>query len=481
MPVANTDAYYKALIARDARYDGRVYVAVKTTGVYCRPVCPAPKPKAGHCLYFPSAAAAQSAGFRPCKRCRPETAPNSPAWAGTETTVRRALRLIAEGALNEASVERLGERLGVTARHLRRLFAEHLGASPSAVAGTQRLLLARQLVERSDLSMAEVSIAAGYRSLRRFNEHFKSTCGEKPSDVRTNRRPSSRHAPALTVRLGVREPFAWTSLLGFFATRAIDGTECVDERYERTVSIDGVDGRLVASCPDDGSLTVQLVLDRNVNVLAAVERARAMFDLDADIGTIEDHLRGDGRLAPSIATHAGLRVPGAWDPFELAVRAIVGQRITVAGARTIMTRVSRRFGRRLDGQHPTSCGLLFPSAGDLAQADLSGLGLTATRRRTLQAFSRAVADGDLVLDRAGDPDETIRDLTAISGIGPWTANYIAMRALKHPDAFPSGDSGLLAAARKLGIAETHASLARAANAWRPWRSYAAMHLWRSLA
>lgn len=483
MLTANADVYYAALIARDARYDGRFFVAVKTTGVYCRPKCPAPNPKAVNCLFFRSAAAARHAGFRPCKRCRPETAPNSPAWVGTESTVRRALKLIAEGALCGGSVEKLAGRLGVSDRHLRRLFNEYLGASPVSVAQTQRLHLAKQLLERTSISMTDVALGAGYSSQRRFNEDIKSTYGETPSSLRRKWHPKTLSAAPINLRFGVREPFSWTALLEFFAARAINDVEFIEDQFERTVRINGADGRLIVRSTHDGSLAVQLQLSEPTQLLATVERIRTMLDLDADITNVEAHLSADDRLAPTIARNRGLRVPGAWDPFELSVRAIVGQQVTVAGARKLLGRLCSKHGTMLSrsiAEPAGRCSRLFPTAEQLAEADLSTVGLTGARVKTLAAFAKAVASRQLVVDESVDPDNAVGELMAIPGIGVWTANYIAMRALKDPDAFPSGDSALLAASRKLGIADTHRSLNNAAERWRPWRSYAAMHLWHSL-
>ena len=479
----NENAYYEALLARDSRYDGHVFVAVKTTGIYCRTICPAPKPKRTNCLYYKSAAAARHAGFRPCKRCRPETAPNSPAWVGTQSTVRRALRLIASGALNQGSLEDLATRLGVSSRHLRRLFKAHLGASPQAVAQTQRLHLAKQLLERTKLSMTDVAGGAGYGSQRRFNEEIKSIYGVSASRLRDSWKPRSTPKTAIDLKLGVRQPFDWNSLLKFFAKRAINGIEVIGEKFERTVTINDAQGVLIADSSDDGAMLVQLNVDQPTELLLAVEKIRSMFDLDAETENIENALCTDQHLKSTIMRNKGLRVPGTWNSFELSVRAIIGQQITVSGAQTILNRLSTKLGTPLSNEKDAfsgTCCRLFPTAEQISQANLSNIGLTSTRAKTLKVFSTAVASRDLLIDETDDPEIVIQALMGVPGIGPWTANYIAMRGLKYPDAFPAGDSGLLAAAQKLGIADSQQSLSKVADRWRPWRSYAAMHLWQSL-
>ncbi len=480
MMIETPDRLYEAMTARDPRFDGRFFVGVRTTGVYCRSICPAPTPKRPNCRFFASAAAAQHAGFRPCKRCRPETAPNSPAWTGTEATVRRALTLISDGALDGGSVETLAARLGVGERHLRRLFEAHLGASPIAVAQTQRLHLAKQLLERTGLPMAEVALSAGFGSVRRFNAAFRAVFDRPPRAMRARAGAREGATAPIELRLCYRPPYDWPALLAFLQSRAIPGLETCDHGYARTIAFDGAVGLLAVSPESRNALTVRLYLESPASLLPAVGRARAMFDLDADVAGIEAHLAADPRLAPQIRRAPGLRVPGAWDPFELTVRAILGQQITVAGARTMLGRLVAAHGERLPAGPEGEDRWLFPGPARLAEADLTAIGLTRARAQTVRGLAQAVASGVLHLDAADDPDEAMERLKSLPGIGNWTVGYVAMRALRHPDAFPTGDVALVKAAKALGIADTPAALDKAAEAWRPWRAYAAIHLWHSL-
>ena len=480
MAIRTEDRFYEAMTARDPRFDGRFFVGVRTTGVYCRSICPAPTPKRPNCRFFASAAAARHAGFRPCKRCRPETAPNSPAWSGTEATVRRALTLISDGALDGGSVDALAARLGVGARHLRRLFEAHLGASPIAVAQTQRLHLAKQLLERTSLSMAEVALAAGFGSVRRFNTAFSTAFRAPPRALRAGGGLKTEGSAPIELRLGYRPPYDWSALLDFLKARAVPGLEMCGGGYARTIAFDGAAGLLAVSPEPQGALTIRLQLEAPASLLPVVSRARAMFDLDADMAGIEAHLAADSRLAWQIRRAPGLRVPGAWDPFELTVRAILGQQITVAGARTMLGRLVAAHGERLPAGANGEDRRLFPDPVRLAEADLTAIGLTRARAQTVRGLAQAVASGALHLDAADDPDEAMERLKGLPGIGNWTVGYVAMRALRHPDAFPTGDVALIKAAKALGIAETAAALEQAAEAWRPWRAYAAIHLWHSL-
>ena len=475
--------YYEALASRDARFDGRFFVGVRTTGVYCRPICPAPNPKIGNCAFFRTAAEAERRGFRPCKRCRPETAPASAAWLGTCSTVRRALRLIAEGALDEGSVDTLAGRLGVGGRHLRRLFERHVGAAPSELAATQRLHLARQLLTETRLPMTQVALASGYGSLRRFNGTFKSAYGVPPSRVR--RGTAGGGAAPITLVLAYVPPYDWDGQLRFLRQRAIPGVECcAGGRYARTFALEGRPGVLrVANDARRHGLRVEVWIDGLVSLLPVVAGLRALFDLNAEPAAIGGTLGADGRLAPLVAAAPGLRVPGCWDPFELLVRAVLGQQITVSGARTLASRLVERFGRALagGGEGPLGAGFHFPPPGALAEADIGAIGMPRRRAETIRSVARAVAEGSLRLDGGADPDVLERTLGAIPGIGAWTIGYVRLRALKDPDGFPVGDVALLRAARRLAIADTWPRLQAAAEAWRPWRAYATVHLWRSLA
>ena len=466
--ILDRDICFRALATRDARFDGRFFTGVRTTGIYCRPVCPAVTPKARNVEFYACAAAAEQAGFRPCKRCRPESSPGTPAWLGTSATVSRALRLIGEGALDAGTVDDLAGRLGVGSRHLTRLFQEHLGTTPVAVAQTRRVHFARNFIEQTELPMAQVALAAGFGSLRRFNTLVKGTFGDTPTALR--RRTGKPVGSGFACRLPFREPYEWDGLLGFLAARTVpDVEDVVDGTYRRTIRWHGDTGTLRVCRPAAGHLLLAVDLPQLDGAIALVDRVRRMFDCGADPGAIAAHLGEDPLLADSVARRPGLRLPCAWDPFELAVRAVIGQQISVAGARTIAGRVAKRCGEAVAGPLPR----LFPAPIQLANANLDGLGLTGRRIATLQGLARAVADGDLDLATPRDADDLTADLCALPGIGPWTAQYIAMRALGEPDAFPATDLGLRKAAP--GI-----DLPTRAEAWRPWRAYAALHLWASL-
>jgi AraC family transcriptional regulator, regulatory protein of adaptative response / DNA-3-methyladenine glycosylase II len=461
----------KARLARDARFDGRFFIGVRTTKIFCRPICPAPSPREQNVDYYPSAAAAALAGLRPCLRCRPECAPGTPAWNGSSSTVSRALREIAEGALDAAGVGHLAARLGVGERHLRRLFLEHLGAPPVAVAQTHRLLSAKRLLDETDLPVSAVALAAGFGSVRRFNHTIRETWKRTPRELRKIR-PGVR-GKGLSFRLRYRPPLDWDALVGFLAARAIPGVEHVENGiYRRSIAVAGVPGMIELS---HGAPEVSLEIDhpRPESLLAIVSRVRRLCDLDAEPVAIASGLASDALLRPLVKARPGLRVPGAWDGFELGIRAILGQQISVRGASTLAGRLVTRFGQRLDSVR-AGVTHLFPRAEDLADADLASIGLPQKRAETLSAFSTAVASGELVLDGRAAPDEIRERLRSIAGIGEWTAEYVAMRALNDPDAFPSADLVLLRAAGANAARE----LRSIAERWRPWRAYAALHLWQ---
>ncbi len=478
---------YRAVRSRDPRFDGRFYICVQTTGIYCRPICPAPPAKRENMRFLPCASAAEAAGFRPCRRCRPETAPGTPGWLGTPATVSRALRLIAAGALDEGNVDTLATRLGVGGRHLRRLFATHLGASPVAMAQTRRVHFARRLLDDTTLSMTQVALEAGFSSVRRFNSAIRATFGQSPSALR-RQRPGSNGAVDVGIRLRLpyRPPYDWPSACAFLEPRTIPGVEeCREGRYRRTVRLGDEPATIeIAAAGEGRHLELVIVCREPVELLESAERARRLCDLDADPLAIDEHLSRDRKLAPLMKKRPGLRVPGAWDPFETAVRAVLGQQISVAAAHTIAGRLAASCGRRLpDGSAPagTSLSHLFPTPEQLADADLSQLGLPQSRQETLRRLARAVCDGDLRFDGAMALEDFVGQATRLPGIGPWSANYIAMRALGEPDAFPGGDLGLRKAMSRGEDLISARDLERRAEAWRPWRAYAAMHLWRSLA
>ncbi len=472
---------YRALRSRDARFDGRFFTAVRTTGIYGRPVGPAPTPRRENCLFLPCAAAAQESGFRPCLRCRPETSPGTPAWRGSSASVSRGLKLIEAGALDEAGTEALAARLGVGDRHLRRLFAQHLGASPHAVAATRRTLFAKQLIDQTPLPMAEIAFAAGFSSVRRFNDAMRAAFGRPPRALR--RMPGSgRAAPASLpeLRLRYRPPYAWDDLLGFLAARAIPGVECVsDGSYRRSFRLGESVGWLeVRHLEASYQLGVRFRATGALRLIDLAPRLRALFDLGADPCEIAGQLGDDAALRGALHAAPGVRVPGAFDGFALGDRAILGQQVSVAAATRLAGRLVEHFGRKLPATclPPEGAGFPtheFPSAERLADADIGVIGLPAARAGAIRALSSAVAQGHLQLEPGSDPIETRAGLLALSGVGEWTAAYIAMRALREPDAFPAGDLGLR---RALGLAP--AELASRAETWRPWRAYAAMLLWQ---
>ena len=477
------EIYERARLARDSRFDGQFYVGVKTTGIYCRPICPANAPKSKNVTFYPSAAAASDAGFRPCLRCRPECAPGTPAWSGTSTTVRRGLRLISNGALDDGDVEILAERLGVTSRHLRRLFSKHLGASPLAVAHTQRLHFAKRLIDETTLPMSHISSAAGYGSVRRFNDTFRRTYGRSPRELRKTGEESERTA-TLKVRLAYRKPFNWPAMLSFFAGRATPGVEVVaGDTYRRTVCLQGNHG-IVEIGPDasDGYLSLTLHSVNTNALFETVQTAREVFDLDAPVAEIAAVLARDESLRKIQRKFKGVRVPGAWDGFELTIRAILGQQISVKAATTLAGRIAARYGEKL--QLTGDCdeaelNRIFPPAERLVRARFNNLGVLQSRVDTIRRVAAAVVSGDLHFDVAQDPEEFCMTLKSIRGIGDWTAQYVAMRTLKNPDAFPGSDLGLIKAIEQPNRVTPKELLTRAEN-WRPWRAYAAMLLWSSL-
>jgi len=476
------DACYRAIETRDHRFDGRLFVAVTTTGIYCRPFCPAPTPKRQNVRFFPTAAAAQEAGFRPCLRCRPETSPELAFWRGSSNTVSRALGLIEAGALDDANVETLAARLGMGERQLRRLFQQHLGASPISIAQTRRILLAKQLIQDTRLPMTEVAAAAGFGSIRRFNEIFQQLYRRPPKALRRIGVVDQSVATtgAVTVKLGFRPPYDWDAILSFLRARAIPGIELVSgSRYARTIAI-GDDRGVVVIEPGEKNCLKATVRVANLRTLPAIiARIRRVFDLAADPVAIGAHLSQDAALAPYVAARPGLRVPGAWDGFELAVRAILGQQITVSAATRLAGQLVARFGEKITTfDHELSH--VFPTPRQLAEADLAVIGMPNPRRMALSALAAAVAADPNIFGPRRSLDEAITQLRSLAGIGEWTAQYIAMRELREPDAFPAADIGLLRAMRdRNGVRPSPAAMLAHAEQWRPWRACAALHLWAS--
>jgi AraC family transcriptional regulator, regulatory protein of adaptative response / DNA-3-methyladenine glycosylase II len=483
MELPDPKVCYRALQSRDARFDGLIFVGVKTTGIYCRPVCPARTPKYLNCSFFGSAAAAQDAGFRPCLRCRPETAPDMASWKGTSNTVSRALALIAEGALDGdgRSVERLAERLGLGERQLRRLFLQHLGASPISVAQTRRVLFAKQLIHETRMPMTEVAMAAGFGSLRRFNETFLELFHRPPSALR-RKSAGANEEQDVTLRLRYRAPYDWESMLAYLRMRLITDVELIEgDRYFRTVEVNGKLGSIeVTHLPQRESLGVRIRFPDVRLLPAIVARVRRLFDLGADIGMIGDHLSADPALAPLVAQRPGLRAPGGWEGFETAVRAVLNQQISMVAARKLAGQLVALHGRVVPKPFLIHPGLsrVFPTARQLASLEAIGLAIPAARLMALRAVAEAVEADPNVFRPFGDVDETVARLRSIKGIGEWTAQYIALRAIREMDAFPVTDVGLLRSVRsKDGERSTPAELLSRAESWRPWRAYAAQHLW----
>jgi AraC family transcriptional regulator of adaptative response / DNA-3-methyladenine glycosylase II len=481
-------ACVQAILSRDARFSGRFFVGVVTTRVYCRPGCPAPLPKPKNMRFYEYAAAAEDAGFRPCRRCRPETAPGSPVWDGTSATVSRALKRIFDGGGHE-SVEALSERLGLGSRQLRRLFAEHVGASPASLQRTHRVHFARRLLDETSLPIAEVAFAAGFESVRRFNDAIRATFHRAPRELRGASRERKRE-PAmgipertLTLRLPVRAPFDATSLFSFLEERALPGVEAIRGHvYSRTIESGGRAGVMTVSY-DVGQDFLQLSLNFSPgrDLLDLVRRAGRIFDVDADPLAIGAVLRRDPLLAPLVAARPGLRVPGAWDPFEIAVRAILGQQISVRGARTLAGRLVAAFGRPLPGAGANGLTHVFPSPAVLASAELSGIGVPGARANAIRTLALAVHTKKVELAAPRGLDDLEQRLCALRGIGPWTAQYVALRAFGEPDAFPAGDLGLRRALEAAGASADAPTLRARAASWSPFRAYATLHLWNSLA
>lgn len=467
---------------RDPRFDGLFYTAVLSTKIYCRPVCPAPMAK--RVTYYASAAAAEAAGYRPCLRCRPELSPGDGAWRRGDAVLARALKLIDQGVLDEAPLSALAQRVDIGERQLRRLFVERLGVPPIGVQGTRRLLFAKQLLTETAMPITEVALAAGFGSLRRFNAAFLEAYRMAPRDLRKQRAEVPGETVAL--RLGYRPPYDFAAMLDFLRGRALPGVEIVDtDSYSRVIGpIDAPGWLRVSQWPassrhtDEHALKLELHGARPSQMLDIVNRLRRMFDLDADPQAIAEALSVDARLRPLMKRRPGLRVPSGWDGFEIAVRAIIGQQISVAGARTLASRLSQRFGQPLPLAFAPGLDHLFPTPDALADADLAAIGLTRARAETVRTVARALLDGRVDFK----PERTLDDFTArwveLPGIGPWTAHYIALRALGHPDAFPADDLVLQRAVPNDGSRMSAKTLTARSEAWRPWRAYSVIQLWK---
>jgi AraC family transcriptional regulator of adaptative response / DNA-3-methyladenine glycosylase II len=467
---------YRAVAARDDRFDGWFFTAVTSTGIYCRPSCPAVRPQRRNVRFYPTAAAAQHGGFRACKRCRPDAVPGSPEWNLRADVVARAMRLIADGVVDREGVSGLAARLGYSERHLGRQLTAEVGAGPLALARAQRAQTARVLVERTALPLSQVAFAAGFASVRQFNTTIREVFATTPSGLRAAARPHPPAAGTLALRLPYRRPLDSARLLRFLSDRAVAGVEDASgNRYRRTLLLPHGPA-VVDLTPADGHVLCRLTLEDFRDLTAAVQRCRRLLDLDADPTGVAEALHDDPALRPALRAHPGLRVPGTPDGDELAVRAVLGQQVSVAGARTVAGRLVRRLGKPLTAADGALTHL-FPTAEMLAEADPADLPLPASRRRALTTLTTALADGSIVLDPGAERAEVTHRLLALPGVGPWTAEYIAMRALGDPDAFPATDLGLTRGAAALGLPSTPKALQAHAERWRPWRAYAAEHLW----
>ncbi|MCG8365441.1 MAG: DNA-3-methyladenine glycosylase 2 family protein [Pseudanabaenales cyanobacterium] len=479
------DICYRAIQTRDARFDGQFFTAVRSTGIYCRPVCPAPTPKPENCRFFSSAAAAHEAGFRPCLRCRPEVSPELRSQLEMTSTVARGLSLIAEGVLDEGKVGDLATQLGVSDRHLRRLFTQHLGASPLAVAQTRRIHFAKKLLDETSLSIADVALASGFTSLRRFNDVMRQTYQRTPRELRKHLTAGKGgfDSAGITLKLPFSPPYNWAAMARFLTPRATPGIETVGpDYYRRTLAIEGAHGIVdIRPFAEQSHLVANIQFPQVTGFSQIVERLRRLFDLGAKAAEIDAHLQTSPYLGQSVAVLPGLRVAGAWDAFELAVRAILGQQISVVAATTLAGRLVKTYGDPLaiaDGTAASSdLQFVFPTPTVLAHADLTEIGLTRTRARAISALAAAVVKTPNLLQACTDLEETVQTLRQLPGIGEWTAHYIAMRALHEPDAFPATDLGLLRAMGSDKTPITKTQLLEIAEAWRPWRAYAAMRLW----
>lgn len=507
--ILDEDVCYRAVSSRDARFDGWFYTGVTSTGIYCRPSCPAITPRRENVRFFTTAAGAQQTGFRACLRCRPDAVPGSPEWNYRSDLVARAMRLIADGVVDVAGVEGLARRLGYTSRHVHRALTDELGVGALALARAQRAQTARTLIEVTDLPFTDVAYAAGFASIRQFNDTIQEVFAHSPSRLRsrasgvsrsTNSTEWSRFAPKtakswssstgrtggsttpITLRLPYRAPLAAAQLWNFLAGRAIAGIEATHgDTYRRTITLPHGPAIIALHQPLDKTATTvncTLHLTELRDLTTAVRRCRRLLDLDADPHAVSQTLGADPALADVVAASPGLRVPGACDPAEYAVRAVIGQQISVAAARTVTVRIASRYGTPLE--HPDGeLTHTFPTPQALAGADPSDLPMTAARKRTLISLCTALSDGTVNFDVASDPTDVMAELVRLPGIGPWTAGYIAMRGLGAPDVFLETDLGVLRGARALGLPDQPRQLLVHAERWRPWRSYAVLHLWQA--
>jgi AraC family transcriptional regulator, regulatory protein of adaptative response / DNA-3-methyladenine glycosylase II len=475
--IDDPESCYLAVTSRDRRFDGVFYTAVRSTGIYCRPSCPAITPRRHNVVFYRTAAAAQQAGFRACKRCRPDSTPGSPEWDVAADTAGRAMRLISDGMVDRAGVEGLASKVGYTPRHLSRILVRELGAGPLALARARRAQTARTLVESTAMPFSEVAFAAGFASIRQFNDTVREVYAATPSQLRQQAAQTAAPSGVLDLRLAVRPPFAADELLEFLSVRGVPGVEDVGpDWYSRTLRLPHDTGTVRLALDETarrGTVRCTLELGDLRDLAAAVERCRRLLDADCDPEAVDAALGSHPILRPSVELRPGLRVPGHVDGDEVAVRAVLGQQVSVARARSLAALLVERYGEPVG----SSQGRLFPSAAMLAEVDPEELPMPRARGRALVVLSRALARGEVALDRSAPRDEVRRALLDLPGIGPWTAGYIAMRALGDPDVFLGGDVGARQGLLGLGVDPDQAE--QVVQGWRPWRSYAQMHVWQA--
>jgi AraC family transcriptional regulator of adaptative response / DNA-3-methyladenine glycosylase II len=478
--VEDFESCYRLSDSRDPRYDGIFFIAATSTRLYCRPSCPARQPKRANVRFYPTAAAAQSAGFRACKRCRPDAAPGSPEWNWRADRVARAMRLIGDGIVDREGVPGLAKRLGFSERHLRRLLCEQVGASPVALARAQRANTARLLIESTAMPFADAALAAGFHSVRQFNDTIREVFASTPSEMRDRSKRARPGSPGVVeLRLNCREPFDGAALLRFLEVRAVPGLEEVSSgTYRRALRLAHGTG-IVELSPEMRAVRCLLRLDDLRDLATAVARCRRLLDLDADPLAIAEALGHDEVIGGHVRSRPGLRVPGCVDGDELALRTVLGQSVSLRAARAQTARLVETFGTTLE--HPLGTVThLFPAAAVLAEADPTAFAGLGPRRDALRNLATGLVNGEVRIDAGSDPSEALTRLLAIPGIGPWTAAHVAMRGFHDPDAFPHGDAGLRHALKALGHPDDPRSFAAVQQRWRPWRAYAALQLWTSL-
>jgi len=474
MDITNRQLLYKIVCARDKRYDGRFYCGVRTTGIYCRPICPA-RPQLKNLTFYRSSTEAEQAGFRPCLRCRPDLAPNSAQWGGTAATVTRALAMIARGEADDVSIEHLAQRLGVSDRHLRRLFAEHVGASPIEVAASKRLHLAKQLITLSTLPMTDIAFASGYQSIRRFNEVFKNTFRVAPSILRRSKKGlSGKRRAAIHIEIPVIAPFDADHIFGFLKNHGVAGVESIkDHTYKRAFAIKDAVGDIEVTYQERKSqLLAAITVSDAACLRECIERVRDLFDTRLNPHAHLNDLSPNDPVATHYLDALGIRVPGAWDAFETAICIILGQLVSVEQAKLKVKKLVMQFGHKISAPSDPNCSYQFPTAIVLAVASLKEIGITKIREQAVQALSQKIVTGEIDLSRSTDIEKTKAQLLSIKGIGPWTMEMIAMRCLGDSNAFPKTD---LIIKRALAQHELQK------GDWSPWNSYITLALWKTFA